>query len=103
MSDLFLNLTYEDNFPTTNLEALACGTPILTYNTGGSVEAVCDSTGFIVEKEDLDSVIKVINEVREKGKGFYSEKCRERAVSCFNKDDRFKEYIDLFTNLINKK
>ena len=103
MADLFLNLTYEDNFPTTNLEALACGTPILTYKTGGSIEAVSDNTGFIVEKGDLDSVIKVINEVREKGKGFYSEKCRERAVSCFNKDDRFKEYIDLFTNLINKK
>ena len=46
---------------------------------------------------------EVINEVREKGKEFYSDKCRERAVSCFNKDDRFKEYIDLFTNLINKK
>lgn len=103
MADLFLNLTYEDNFPTTNLEALACGTPILTYKTGGSIEAVSEDTGFIVEKGDLDSVIKVINEVREKGKGFYSEKCRERAVSCFNKDDRFKEYIDLFTNLINKK
>ena len=100
MADLFLNLTYNDTFPTTNLEALACGTPILTYNTGGSVEAVCDSTGFIVEKGDLDSVIKVINEVRDKGKGFYSEKCRERAVSCFNKDDRFMDYIQLYQSLI---
>lgn len=100
LADLFLNLTYEDNFPTTNLEALACGTPILTYNTGGSVEAVCDSTGFIVEKEDLDSVIKVINEVRSKGKEYYSDKCRERAVSCFNKDDRFMDYIDLYRSLL---
>lgn len=100
MSDLFLNLTYQDNFPTTNLEALACGTPILTYNTGGSVEAVSEDTGFIVEKGDLDSVIKVINEVREKGKEFYSEKCRERAVRCFNKDDRFMDYIDLYHSLL---
>lgn len=100
MADLFLNLTYNDTFPTTNLEALACGTPILTYKTGGSVEAVCDSTGFIVEKGDLDSVIKVINEVREKGKEFYSDKCRERAVSCFNKDDRFIDYIDLYHSLL---
>lgn len=99
MADLFLNLTYNDTFPTTNLEALACGTPILTYKTGGSVEAVSDDTGFIVEKGDLDSVIKVINEVREKGKGFYSEKCRERAVSYFNKDDRFMDYIELYRSL----
>lgn len=99
MSDLFINLTYNDTFPTTNLEALACGTPILTYKTGGSIEAVSDDTGFIVEKGDLDSVIKVINEVRKKGKGFYSEKCRERAVSCFNKDDRFMDYIELYRSL----
>lgn len=99
MADLFLNLTYEDNFPTTNLEALACGTPILTYKTGGSIEAVSEDTGFIVEKGDLDSVIKVINEVRSKGKEYYSDKCRERAVSCFNKDDRFMDYIDLYRSL----
>lgn len=100
MADLFLNLTYNDTFPTTNLEALACGTPILTYKTGGSVEAVSEDTGFIVEKGDLDSVIEVINEVREKSKEFYSDKCRERAVSCFNKDDRFMDYIDLYRSLL---
>lgn len=99
MADLFLNLTYNDTFPTTNLEALACGTPILTYKTGGSIEAVSEDTGFIVEKGDLDSVIKVINEVRSKGKEYYSDKCRERAVSCFNKDDRFMDYIDLYRSL----
>lgn len=100
ISDLFLNLTYQDNFPTTNLEALACGTPILTYKTGGSIEAVSEDTGFIVEKGDLDSVIKVINEVREKGKGFYSDECREKAVGCFNKNDRFMDYIDLYRSLL---
>lgn len=39
-ADVFLNPTYEDNFPTTNLEALACGTPVVTYDTGGSPEAI---------------------------------------------------------------
>lgn len=103
MSDLFLNLSFQETFGLTTAEALSCGTPALVYNATACPEVVSEDTGFIVEKGDLDSVIKVINEVREKGKGFYSEKCRERAVSCFNKDDRFKEYIDLFTNLINKK
>jgi glycosyltransferase involved in cell wall biosynthesis len=44
--DVFLNPTYEDNFPTTNLEALACGTPVITYETGGSPEAIDESTGI---------------------------------------------------------
>ena len=52
-ADVFVNPTYEDNFPTTNLEALACGTPVITYRTGGSVEAVSDGTGSVVEQSDI--------------------------------------------------
>lgn len=102
-ADLFLNLTYEDNFPTTNLESLACGTPVLTYNTGGSVEAVDDKTGFIVEKGDLNAVIDAIKLVEEKGKVYYSSACRERAISLYNKEDRFNEYIQLYNEILNKK
>ena len=40
MADLFINTTYEDTYPTVNLEAQACGTAVLTYKTGGSVESV---------------------------------------------------------------
>ena len=39
ISDVFINLTTDDNYPTTNLEAIACGTPVITYNTGGSMES----------------------------------------------------------------
>ena len=39
-ADVFLNLTYEDNYPTVNLESQACGTPCITYRTGGSIESV---------------------------------------------------------------
>lgn len=100
MSDLFLNLSYQETFGLTTAEALSCGTPALVYNATACPEVVSEDSGFIVEKGDLDSVIKVINKVREKGKGFYSEKCRERAVSCFNKDDRFMDYIDLYHSLL---
>lgn len=37
-SDIFFNPTYEDNYPTVNIEAISCGTPVVTYNTGGSPE-----------------------------------------------------------------
>ena len=39
-ADLFLNLSYCENYPTVNIEAMACGTPVLTYKTGGSSEIV---------------------------------------------------------------
>lgn len=102
-ADLFLNLTYQDTFPTTNIESLACGTPVLTYNTGGSPEAVDIETGFVVEKGELNTVIDIINLVKEKGKAYYSSACRKRAVSLYNKDDRYNEYIQLYNRILIRK
>lgn len=41
-ADVFCNPTYEDNYPTTNLEAQACGTWVITYDVGGSKETLHD-------------------------------------------------------------
>lgn len=60
-ADLFFNPTYEDNYPTTNLEACACGTPVCTYNTGGSVECINESNGFVTKQGDVESVKKLID------------------------------------------
>lgn len=98
-SDVFLNPTYEDNFPTTNLEALACGTPVITYNTGGSPEAVDHETGIVVEKGDIDGLIRAIMEVQSKGKSHYTAKCRERAIKHFNEDEKYMEYLRLYEEI----
>jgi len=100
-ADLFLNLTYQDSFPTTNIESLACGTPILTYNTDGSIEAVSPDTGFIVEKGDLSGIMNVINIVKMNGKSSYSMACRDRAEKLYNKNDRYIEYIELYDHILN--
>lgn len=65
-ADLFFNPTYEDNFPTTNLEALACGTPVLTYQTGGSPESILNNNGRVVAKGDIDSCIEYIQAIEGK-------------------------------------
>ncbi len=60
-ADVFVNPTYEDNYPTVNLEAAACGTPVITYRTGGSVESVPEDR--IVEKGDLRGLAAMIRRV----------------------------------------
>ena len=57
-ADVFFNPTYEDNYPTVNLEASACGAQVLTYRTGGSPESVPASNVF--EVGDVLSVSKRI-------------------------------------------
>jgi glycosyltransferase involved in cell wall biosynthesis len=99
-ADLFLNLTYEDNFPTTNIEALACGTPVLTYNTGGSIEAVTPETGFIVEQGDLQSILEIIKLLKSKQKTIERAVCRKRALDFYNKDDRYNDYLELYHRLL---
>lgn len=101
-ANVFVNLTYEDNFPTTNLEAMACGTPVITYSTGGSPEALDEDTGIVVNKGDLSAAQNAVMSICENGKPFYRQKCRLRAVQHFNKDDRFQEYINLYNSLLNK-
>lgn len=98
----FVNPTWEDNFPTTNLEALACGTPVITYRTGGSPEAISPETGFIVEQEDIQGMVAAIKKICQEGKETYSKVCRDRAVRYFNKEERFQEYIDLYNQILSK-
>ena len=96
MADVFVNATLEDNFPTTNLEALACGTPVITFNTGGSPESVDESCGQVVPKGDTEALIKAIRQEREAPR--QSESCLKRAER-YEKYDRFQEYVELYHRL----
>ena len=97
-SDVLINPTYADTFPTVNLEALACGTPVITYRTGGSPEAVDEKTGFVVEQGDVDALADAIRLIKESP--LSSEACRKRAEEHFEKDKCFEEYIELYESLL---
>jgi glycosyltransferase involved in cell wall biosynthesis len=99
-ADVFINPTLEDNFPTTNLEALACGTPVITFNTGGSVESVNKNVGRIVEQGDIYSIIKIINNLDGNGLKLNSKSCIEFANHNFDKNDRYADYIKIYKELL---
>lgn len=102
-ADVFFNPTWEDTFPTTNLEALACGTPVITYRTGGSPEAIDEHTGFVVEKGNLNEAIRAIEQIKSVGKSKYTQTCRKRAVEHFNKIDRYAEYLQLYNEILKNE
>ena len=98
----FVNPTWQDNYPTVNLEAIACGTPVVTYRTGGSVEVITEDTGRIVEQGDVAGLLKAVREIAEKGKVQYTAKCRAFALENFRKEDRYADYLKLYESLTTR-
>lgn len=63
MSYALLNLTYEDNFPTVNIEALSCGAPVICYKTGGATEMLSEDNAIVVDKGDYADIVGKLNSV----------------------------------------
>ena len=99
-ADVFVNPTLEDNFPTTNIESLACGTPVVTFRTGGSVEVIAPETGLIADKGDMNGLLTAIRIVLAKGKAHYTNACRKKAEKDYDKNVQYAKYIDLYKTII---
>jgi glycosyltransferase involved in cell wall biosynthesis len=100
LADVFVNPTSQDNFPTTNLEALACGTPVVTYNTGGSPEAIDKATGIVVEKGNIGGLFEAILKLVQQDSGALSKACRSRAERLYDKRTRYLDYLNIFERLV---
>ena len=95
-ADLFVNPTREDTFPTINMEALACGTPVITFDTGGSPEAIDKTCGTVVPKDDI-AMLRNVVEHSLKEKLFSREQCIIRAQQ-FSNVKSFQQYVALYEN-----
>lgn len=102
-ADVFVNPTWGDNFPTVNIEALACATPVITYNTGGSPEAVDSKCGSVVAQGDIKGITKSIMRIKGDREFYSPAHCRIKALRDFNKLMTYHEYISLYNNILRKK
>lgn len=101
LSNVFVNLTFEDTLPTVNMESIACGTPVITYNSCGSPELVQEGkTGYIIEQLDDSALLKAWDRIKQEA--IQRSDCREIGSRMFNKNDRYEDYISLFNRLLKK-
>jgi len=96
-ADLFVNPTREENYPTVNMESLACGTPVLTFRTGGSPEIVDETCGSVVACDDTDALVREIVRICEDAP-YPREACVKKAKA-FEQKERFKEYVKLYDRI----
>ena len=96
-ADVYVNATLEDNFPTTNLEALACGTPVITFATGGSTESVDDSCGIVTKEKSAEGIYEALLELQKNPK---KRKDCEKKGKEYDKTIRFLQYIQLYKELM---
>lgn len=94
VADLFVNPTREEVFGLVNIEALACGTPVVTFNTGGCPEVLDKTCGSVVDCDDIDSMVKEIEWICSE-EPYTTDNCLLRAKN-FDMNDRFKEYVKLY-------
>lgn len=93
-ADVFANPTREEVMGMVNVEALACGTPVLTFETGGSPECIDNSCGSVVPCNNIDAFREEIERICEEYP-YTKEACLARA-RYFDMNDKFKEYVELY-------
>ena len=81
------------------MEALACGTPVAAYNTGGVPEMVDAETGIVVPRGDKAALFSAIQTMKDGQTREMSEACRKRALAHFDKERNFNQYIELYRSL----
>lgn len=100
-ADVFVMPTREENYPTVNMEAIACGTPVVTFRTGGSPEMLDDKTGIVVEANNIEATEKAIKDICEK-KGCNDEDYIVAYSKKFNMQKRFTDYIELYATVLEE-
>ncbi|MFF5993399.1 glycosyltransferase [Lysinibacillus sp. KU-BSD001] len=93
-ADIFINPTLEDNFPTTNIEALACGTPVFTFDSGGSSESIDETCGGIIDPKNVVGLQDCLKKYR-MNKKINSLHCISRAKQ-YNMLNQYNEYLTLY-------
>lgn len=75
---------------------------ILKFKTGCSHGAIGETHHLVVDKGDSEGLINAIEIVKKKGKEKYAKNCRKRIIENFDSNDRFREYIELYKEILSK-
>lgn len=95
-ADVFVNATREEVFGLVNVEANACGTPVILFNTGGCSETINES-GWIVDNNNIDKLYRAVCKLC-KNESIKKDVCIKSAVK-YNEKEKYEEYVKLYEEI----
>lgn len=101
-ADILLNLSRQETFGMTTLEAMACGTPGISYNNTACPEVLSNDTGVIVPTGNIKAVEEAIELIEKKGKNSFKDNCVARANTIFSKNNIISQYFDVYDKALSE-
>ena len=103
-SDLTIVPSINENFPNVILESMSCGTPVISFNTGGISNIIDNKNGVLVERFDIDKFIKSISSLSQNKEILETLKknSRKTIVRKFSVSNEVKNYIKIYKKIINE-
>lgn len=103
MADVFLNLSIEESFGKVTAEALSCGLPVISNPFTANAELVGLNCGYTLSNLSIENIFNTIQEVKLKGKSYYSTYCIKYARENFSMEVNVKKYINLYKEIIKSE
>lgn len=98
----FAGFSVEDTFGKVFAESMLCGTPAVVFNATACPEVVGDA-GFAVEPHNVSQMAEKIEIIRQNGRSFYAQKCKDRVIANYKYEDNVNRYIQLYEKILSKK
>lgn len=95
IADAFVICSERENYPTTCLEAQACGTPIYGYMTGGTLETYLQDELHFVEYGDINGLVELLSNITHKSQDSVSS-LRKLAIDKLSKKQSMKNYYKIY-------
>ncbi|MBR5496234.1 MAG: glycosyltransferase [Oscillospiraceae bacterium] len=100
-ADVLVITTLQETQGLTSVEAFACGTPVVAFNSGGAPEALDEKCGIVVEKCDVEGMMRAIECIVENPQNFTENACIDRSKD-YDKNEKLKMYIDLYNEILGR-
>ncbi len=101
---LLINPTLQEGLSMVNMESIACGTPVITYDSGGTKETIInENVGSVIQQGDMNALIENIKLFSHMDPKTIQKNCRDIAEKYFDKKNIWKEYMELYEKLLSAK